>query len=167
MLTDEFINKLITLPKNAVKSERRSMIEINRSERNRILLESIDKQYSYKMFMRRSTEFIEDFSIGLIWTNANKFTDITRDLLLLRCQGPHDGKKPLEFDIHHDYHTHILSENDILEKRFSKPSNRELTSDFHSFEEALEYFINLCQISKLENYIEMPWGDQCYGQLIL
>jgi hypothetical protein len=115
MISEDFIQELIICSKNVIKADRRKMTLENRSYRNNLSLISLDKRFTYKMFMRRSDEFIEDFSVGLIWTNANKHIDINKDIILLRCQGPHDGKKPYECDCHHSFHVHKISLNDIEE----------------------------------------------------
>ena len=46
------------------------MTLVNRSYRNDISVISLDNNYQYKMFLRYSNEFNEDFSVGLIWTNS-------------------------------------------------------------------------------------------------
>lgn len=106
------------------------------------------------MFMRKSDEFIEDFSVGLIWTNPQEYIDISKNIIMLRCQGPHDGKEVLGFDIHHDYHTHKITASDIQEKRFTKPSYRISTDMFHSFDQAMVYFIEKCDIINIEDFID-------------
>ena len=76
---------------------------------------------------------------------------------MLRCQGPHDGKQELGFDIHHDFHTHEITPLDIEEKRFRKPSNRNSTDRFHSFDQALVFFIEKCGIMNIEDFIEFSF----------
>lgn len=107
------VDELIECPKKIIKSDRKNMIEKNRSYRNNIQLESEDGKYSFIMFMRQSAEFLEDFSVGLIWTNVNKYWDTKKQTILIRCQGPHDSKQEFESDPHHSYHIHKLSPTDI------------------------------------------------------
>ena len=118
MLSDDFIQELISCPKKPLKAERKKLLLENRHYKNNIALTSIDGKYQYKMFMRKSDEFIEDFSIGLIWTNANEHINISKSIILLRCQGPHDGKQPLDSDTHHSYHTHTITIEDIANRRY-------------------------------------------------
>ena len=155
MLTDSVLREIITCKKHVLKADRKKMILENRHYKNTLYLISDNEQYTYKMFMRRSNEFIEDFSIGLIWTNPQNFIGIGKNIILLRCQGPHDGKQELGFDVHHDYHTHEITVSDIEEKRFAKPSNRNLTDAFNSFEQALLYFNKKCDIINMEDFIEL------------
>ena len=162
MLSDDFIQELISCPKKPLNAERKKLLLENRHYKNNIALTSIDGKYQYKMFMRKSDEFIEDFSIGLIWTNANEHINISKSIILLRCQGPHDGKQPLDSDTHHSYHTHTITIEDIANRRYQKPSNREITDKFHSYDQALLYFIKKCGIINLEKYIELPEpNEQC------
>lgn len=160
------VDELIECPKKIIKSDRKNMIEKNRSYRNNIQLESEDGKYSFIMFMRQSAEFLEDFSVGLIWTNVNKYWDTKKQTILIRCQGPHDSKQEFESDPHHSYHIHKLSPTDIEQKRFSKPSNCGVTNHFSSFDEAIIYFCNRCAIIGLSDYINLN-NNQVEGQCSL
>lgn len=150
----DLILELIACHKHAVKAEKRSMYSEHRHRRNEIVLISDNQQYKFKMFMRISNEFIEDFSVGLIWTNPNEFIGINKSIILLRCQGPHDSKMPLKSDIHHSYHIHQMTEDDLLHKRYQKPSNSGITEEFHSFNQAVLYFVNKCAIIGVEEVID-------------
>lgn len=142
------------------------MIEENRHKKNKAELVSIDGKYKFIMFLRISLEFCEDFSVGLIWTNPNEFCDITSNIILLRCQGPHDGKYPENYDIHHSFHIHQITMDDIDNRRFKKPSNRFSTDSFSSFEEAAWYFVDHCNIMDMEKYLEYPFNlTQLKGQM--
>lgn len=167
MLTDDFLQKLITCPKRAIKAERKQMLVINRSRRNNISLVSVDGRYTYTMFLRQSADFMEDFSVGLIWTNAAKYSSIGKDMILVRFQGPHDSGKPFGEDLHHDYHIHQLSAADISERRFSKPSNKGISREFSSFEGAVLAFIKYCGIVELEAYIDLSSFTDPAQQLCL
>lgn len=154
-MTDDFINNLISCQKNVINVERREMKEENRSFKNNIYLLSVDNKYKFRMFMRQSSSFIEDFSVGLMWLNANEYVNVKKEIILIRCQGPHDGKKEIGFDTHHSFHTHVFTTDDFESKRYEKPSNRNTNEKFSSFEEAIIYFINNCGIMGLENHINM------------
>lgn len=116
------------------------------------------------MFLRQSSEFLEDFSVGLILKNANEVFNTKKQVILMRCQGPHDSKQEFESDPHHSYHIHKLSEEDIEHKRFNKPSNQGSTNHFSSFHEAIIYFREHCGIIDLSEYIDLN-NDQIEGQL--
>lgn len=160
------VDELIQCPKTIIKAERRNMIEKNRSYRNNIQLKSDDGQYTFTMFLRQSAEFLEDFSVGLIWTNANEYYNTKKPTILMRCQGPHDSKQEFESDPHHSYHIHKLSSNDIAQRRFNKPSNDGITDSFSSFDEAILYFCQQCAIIGLSDYINLN-NNQIEGQCTL
>ena len=107
--------------------------------------------------MRQSEDFLEDFSVGLIWTNPTNYVEISKSsVILLRCQGPHDGKKPLGSDTHHDYHIHTITLDDFKDKRYQKPSGRVSTSAFSSFEQAIFYLIYEYKVKDLEKVVDLP-----------
>jgi len=124
----------------------------NRHVKNNFILESLDGKFTYRVFIRYSSEFIEDFSVGLIWTNAAQHININRDIILLRCQGPHDSGEPVGSNIHCDYHIHQTTVKDVLEQRYSKPENKCVTDAFSSFQTALFYFASFCGIINTSDY---------------
>ena len=154
MITEQLINELITCPKKAVQANRKRMIPVNRSLRNKIAIVSMDGSYTYDLFLRQSEEFMEDFSVGLIWTNAAKYIGISKEIILIRYQGPHDSGKPLGEDIHHDYHIHQISVDDVNERRYMRPRNKEISKDFSSFASALFSFVSYCGIIDLVKCID-------------
>ena len=161
MLTQDFIdNELIVTKKQILKSEKSEMWLDNRHYRNTFTLESLDKKYTYRAFLRISDEFIEDFSVGLIWTNPVKYIDIKKSIVLLRCQGPHDSGKPLGTDIHHSFHTHEITTRDIMEYRYSKPSNKGGTNEYSSLQSALFYFVNRCNLVNAQDYKDFRDSSQ-------
>lgn len=165
MVAETFLNEVISCPKHVIKADRKRMVLENRHYKNKLDIISEDGKYTFKMFMRQSNEFLEDFSVGLIWTNPQKYINISKNIILLRCQGPHDGRQELGSDIHHDFHIHKISSLDIEEKRYSKPSNRTSTDKFHSFNQALCYFIEKCGILDIEDFIELPFDSIDPNQL--
>lgn len=137
MITQAFIeNELIRSQKRITRAEKQQMWLDNRHYRNTFFLESCDGNYTYRVFLRYSDDFIEDFSVGLIWTNPARHINVTKQVILLRCQGPHDSGEPLGADIHHSYHIHETTVQDILERRYSKPQYKEATDKFTSFQSA-------------------------------
>lgn len=155
MITDIFLQEITSCQKRVIKADRKKMILENRHYKNNLYLTSEDEKYNFKIFLRKSDEFIEDFSIGLMWTNPQDYIDVTKSIIMLRCQGPHDGKQELGFDIHHDFHTHEITALDVEEKRYTKPSKRNSTDLFHSFDQALFYFIEKCGIINIDDFIEL------------
>jgi hypothetical protein len=158
-ITEELLQEVLYCPKVTVRAERKKMTLSNRHKKNTVYLTSEDGRYEYKLFLRQSDEFLEDFSVGLIWTNPMHFIDISKNsVILLRCQGPHDGKEPLGADIHHDYHIHQITMSDFEARRYQKPSGRTVSSEFSSFEQAIFYFINTYHVKDIEKYMELPEG---------
>lgn len=158
MIAESFLKEIIACPKHVIRADRKKMVLENRHYKNKLDLISEDEKYTYKMFIRQSDEFVEDFSIGLIWTNPQEFISISKNIIMLRYQGPHDGKQALGFDVHHDFHIHEITPWDIEEKRYIKPSNRTSTDMFHSFQQALYYFIEKCDIINVEDFIELSFN---------
>lgn len=168
MITEELINELISCPKKAVRADRKRMVAVNRSLRNNVALLSEDDRYTYDLFLRQSEEFMEDFSVGLRWTNAAGFIGVNKDILLIRFQGPHDSGKPLGEDLHHDYHIHQITTEDIRQRRYFRPSNFGSSKDFCSFSGALIAFVGRCGIIGLEKVIDMsPFQAPLSNQLSL
>lgn len=158
-ISSTLLQDVLQCEKTAFRADRRRMVLSNRHRKNTIYLTSANSNYEYKLFLRQSEEFIEDFSVGLIWTNPSQFIDISKSsVILLRCQGPHDGKAPLGTDTHHDYHIHTITLEDFAQKRYQKPSGRVATSSFSSFEQAIFYFINVYNVRNIANIIELPEG---------
>lgn len=167
-MTDQDLIAIVECPKKAVKADRKKMIESNRSLRNNISLQSLDGKYQFTMFLRQSTEFYEDFSVGLIWQNPSEvLSNVTRPIILLRCQGPHDGRADIGSDLHHDYHVHEFTSDDLNCMRLKKPSRKGKAVNFFSFETAIDYFIDRCKIKGLEKVIELPNNSELAGQLSL
>lgn len=165
-MTDQDLIAIIECPKNAIKANRKKMIEINRSLRNNISLQSLDGKYQFTMFLRQSTEFYEDFSVGLIWQNPSEvLSNVTRPIILLRCQGPHDGRADIGADLHHDYHVHEFTADDLNCMRLRKPSRKGKAVSFFSFETAISYFIDRCKIKGLGKVIELPNNCELDGQI--
>ena len=151
MITDAFLQDLVTCPKKSSSLKQARFSIKNRSRRCNILCSSVDGTYQFEIFLRQSTEFIEDFSVGLIWKNASSDGSTLPECILIRCQGPHDGKEELGSDLHHTFHTHTLTSTDVHEHRYKKPSKRESTDHFASFEQAIQFFEAHCHVPGLSS----------------
>lgn len=156
-INDALLREVLYCNKVAVRADRKKLSFSNRHRRNNIYLVSEDGKYEYKFYLRQSEDFLEDFSVGLIWTNPAKYVEISKSsVILLRCQGPHDGKEPLGSDIHHDYHIHTITLDDFIDKRYQKPSGRVSTSAFSSFEQAIFYLIAEYKVKDVDKIVELP-----------
>ncbi|MDR0926194.1 MAG: hypothetical protein LBO69_00320 [Ignavibacteria bacterium] len=158
MISEELLSEVINTKKTAFKAKYRKLMLGNRHYSNKISLRSDDGKFQYSLVLRKSESFIEDFSVLLIWENANEYSDVNKNIILARYQGPHDGKEPEGVDIHHSYHTHKITSKDIEVKRYLKPSNRKETEAYNSFEQAIQCFITDFGIVGVENTVE-PFVD--------
>ena len=93
-------NKLISCSKEIVSPSRPKFDEKNGSRHMNLKLYSTAEDLHFRMFLRQSTIFLENFSVGLIWTVQESNICIT----LLRCNGPHGGNKNCAH--HHVPHIH-------------------------------------------------------------
>ncbi|MCL1877718.1 MAG: hypothetical protein FWF80_02565 [Defluviitaleaceae bacterium] len=161
MISDDFINnELIGCSKRIYKSDKKQMFHENRHTRNNFSVKSHDDKYLFRLFLRQSCKFIKDFSVGLRWENADKYIGVSLPIVLLRCQGPHEGGTPLGADIHHSFHIHEITAIDIQERRFSKPSYKDKTDKFSSFQSALFYFVSRCGITNAHEYTDFEHMSQ-------
>lgn len=142
------------IPQKAVNAKRRQLIESEGHFANSIEMVSLDNQFEYTLRLRKSSFFINNFFVLLVWENPSKFSDITRPLTLVRYNGPHDGGKPFGADAHHSFHIHTLSLQDIEQGRYSKPGRGKPTNKYSTFEEAVRQFIADYDIIRLDAHIK-------------
>lgn len=147
MLNDELINKLITEEKVITVPPKRDFKEENQHLRNDFQLTSSDGTRRYSVFMRKHKDFMENFSIGLIYHSTEG------SINLFRCNGNHgevvvDILNPVP---HFGYHTHKITA-ELLEKDINEPKNSALTKEYASYEQALAYFCRYVNIVDANNY---------------
>jgi len=136
-LDEMSIQRLISCEKKMIDLPKKEFSLKNRSFRNDMKLQSSDGTI-FSVFLRYSEEFQEDFSIGLIYTNAEG-----KDFVIFRCNGPH-GETVSDFlddNPHYGYHTHtILPEtaNSMIPM---------ITQEYGSFQDAISYFIKKCNVT--------------------
>ncbi len=107
----------------------------------------------FAAFLRRSDDFPENFSIGLLYDPK----DGSGELTLLRCNGQHgifsgtfDPKHP-----HWGYHIHRASEAAI--SAGLKPEKDAIsTTDYACFEEAVQVFVKLINLDSVEAKKHFP-----------
>ncbi len=99
---------------------------------------------TFSMFMRKSDDFSENFSIGLTFTAHDERGEIT----LLRCNGKHgtfngngDASHP-----HWDFHVHRASEK-AMDEGSTSEKYAEKTTEFASYEEALSFFLSAVRLN--------------------
>ena len=85
--TQQEIDDLIACPKAVSEAPKREM-KLDRGHfRNDMRLRSIDDKLEFRVFMRRSEDMPENFSVGLAFLAK----DGSGEVILLRCNGPHGG----------------------------------------------------------------------------
>ena len=105
--TDEELTGLIACPKQVVDPPRREMRVDGKMKRNDMTLKSADGKQSFRVFIRQSEEFPENFSFGLIYLPG----DEPGSFQLVRCNGQHGGEK---VHPHHAvFHIHRSKADDI------------------------------------------------------
>jgi len=146
MLNDREIKELIACQKSIERSEpKHGMQTDGRFNRRSMELKSADQKHSFTMFIRQSTELIEDFSIGLVYKSLDKEKGSVN---LIRFNGSH-GEVDWSKDGHYSaFHIHRVSES-LLNQGNREPKEIELTHRYSTLESALaEFFKEI----KLENW---------------
>jgi hypothetical protein len=121
------------------------------------LVASIQIPGEFDVFMRQSEDFPENFSIGLIYRPKDGRPDLT----LLRCNGQHgvyNGSASQDPDHPHwGYHVHRASEQ-ALENGLRPEKFAVATTDFASYEEAVQYFITIVNVTAhdVDKYFPRP-----------
>lgn len=141
MITQELLYDVLIAPKKAISAKRKRMFENEGHTENVALLVSADGQYEYSLKFRKSSYFFNNFSVILIWENPGKYCEISKPFTLVRFNGPHDGNKPQGEDLHHSFHVHLLTPEDVEQGRFTKPGRCAETQKYSTFEEAVWRFI--------------------------
>lgn len=111
-----------------------------------------DADQEFRMFTRRNSIFIENFSIGLDYLPRDGTTPIP----LIRCNGQHgDQLNRLKDDSHHNkFHVHHA-----IEQAFSAGLNplmhADVTDEYGTFQEALAFFVRKVNIIGAEKYFDI------------
>lgn len=141
MLTDADIADLISRPKKIVrKTPATGYIEQNQNRRCDLeLVDIADERCQYRVFIRQSTNFIENFTIGL--RHRPMADPMFGTLTLVRYNGPH-GEYSINPDGHYAVpHIHRITESEIASGSFQpQESHRELTNRYSTYESALRVF---------------------------
>ena len=117
----------------------------------RLISEGVNGDFS--VFFRQSTEFPENFSIGLMYHPNDGRESIT----LLRCNGPH-GEYNGKLDPNHphwDFHVHKATEQ-AQDAGMKAERNADKVTDYAFFEEAIQYFVKLVNVDRNEAQKHFP-----------
>ena len=121
-----------------------------------------EKKGTFSMFMRKSEDFPENFSIGLRY-NAN---DGRPEITLLRLNGKH-GLFTGAGDVTHphwDFHIHTATEA-AQDSGFAAEKYAAKTSEYASFEQAVQHFIKAVNLNSQQASRYFP--DMRQGNLFL
>ena len=147
--TQQEIDDLIACPKVVSEPPKREM-KLDRGHfRNDMRLKSTDGKMEFRVFMRRSEDLPENFSIGLAFLAKDR----SGEVVLLRCNGPHGGYND-SFDADHphwDYHVHRASA-EMIEAGLRPERAATINRDFASYEEAVQYFLRATNITDARTY---------------
>lgn len=156
--TQQEIDDLIACPKVVSEAPKRDMRLDRGHFRNDMRLKSTDDKLEFRVFMRRSEDLPENFSIGLAFLAK----DGSGELVLFRCNGPHGGYND-SFDPDHphwDYHIHRASA-ETIEAGLRPERTATINRDFASYEEAVQYFLRAANITDAGTY----FADLAQGKL--
>lgn len=87
MYSQNDIDELISCPKNISEPPKRELKLVGADWRNNMTLVASGRAGEFRVFFRRSEDFVEAFSVGLCYDPKDGSGEIT----LLRCNGPHGG----------------------------------------------------------------------------
>jgi hypothetical protein len=149
--TDNELDALIACPKQVVGPPRREMRLDGKMKRNDMTLKSADGKHAFRVFMRQSEEFSENFSVGLIYQPNEE----PGSFQLIRFNGRHGGD--LVHPRHAVFHVHRCKADDINDGIF-EPRHIEKATTYASFREALAEFCRRVQVEKPDDYF--PGLDQ-------
>jgi hypothetical protein len=148
--TEQDITDLISCRKEVIDPPRREMKIEGKMKRNEMTLRSSDNKHEFRVFMRQSEEFQENFSIGLDYLPHEDPGEFN----LIRYNGQHGGTKV--FPHHAVYHIHRMRAEDINAGK-KAPRAIERTEEYASFTEALRIFCN---------HINLDSADQHFPGLV-
>ena len=114
-------------------------------KRNDMTLKSADAKHLFRVFMRQSDEFQENFSIGLMYQPNEE----PGSFQVIRCNGQHGGER---VHPHHAvFHIHRCKADDV-NGGILEPRQIELTTAYASFREALAHFCRIVQLEKPDDH---------------
>lgn len=141
--TDEDLARLIGCPKRISQVPRKEMRVEGQMLRNEMALESLDGKHAFRVFLRQSCQFVENFSVGMDYLPK----DEPGSFCLLRCNGMHGGHK---VHPHHlNCHIHRSKAEDVnAELRVER--HIEPTTEYAAFRDALRYFLLMTNVQPVD-----------------
>ena len=143
--TDAQLDALIACEKQVKEAPRKEMKSERGYLRNDMALESPDGKHRFRVFMRQSEEFPENFSIGLDYFPGED----PGSFCMLRCNGKHGGTK---VHAHHAvFHIHRSLAADINAGLKAERSIATTTA-YGAYRDALAHFCKLVNVLEADTY---------------
>ncbi len=146
---DEYIKVLLDCEKEIVEPPTKDYQEDRGHKKKNFTLKSTNGKYLFRCFIRVNKTFMENFSIGINY----KPKEEKGMICLLRCNGSHGENREIKH--HQSFHIHKATAETI--NSGARPeSNIEITEEYGSLEQAIEYFINLINLKKEDKQKYFP-----------
>lgn len=143
--TDAELAALIACSKQVLNPPRREMRLEGKMKRNDMTLQSAEGKHSFRVFLRQSDEFPENFSIGLMYAPGEE----PGSFQLIRYNGQHGGER---VHPHHAvFHIH-RSKADDINAGILEPRHIEQSTAYASFRQALAHFCAIIRLEKPDDY---------------
>jgi len=117
--------------------------------------QAAEEGFSFRVFVRQSLRFQEDFSVGPVWQRPDGLPPLN----LYRCNGLHGGT--IAFPHHAYFHIHRLDIVDIQAGR-TEPRMLTITDAYDSLPKAIYYFAKQVNILDIETYFT-PFQPQLFA----
>jgi len=133
MYTDNLISGLIEIPKFIVDPPKNIEPRGGYSKR-KFFMKSDDHLHDFSAFINHNETFQENFSIGLVYISKSDLGKV----VLLRCNGAHGEHESAKHHI--ACHIHY-STADRINNKLRPEGKIEMTNEYVTIEEAIQYFI--------------------------
>jgi hypothetical protein len=142
ILTDEFIDQLLGMPKKITSGKIREKQE-GKYKRRDFEVRTQDDKYHFEVFTRVNTDLPENFSVGLVWrANGN-------DIILVRYNGDHgEHTNFLTKEKLKGCHIHKFK-SALYEQQMKGENHAEPAEGYATMDEAL---LNFCKDLKINNF---------------
>lgn len=142
-MTDNLLTALIHCKKEIISHPKKATKEINNSKRNDFTAVSAKSVFTtpqkFSIFIRQSSEFTEDFSIGLVWRPDS----YPYGIILVRFNGAHGKNRNVEHQ--RIPHVHELTLLDIQNQKYN-PHQISETNGYVNMDDATLKFMKYCNI---------------------
>lgn len=158
VFSDQCTDERIHCRKRIVKAAPLRGMEENRKsklvEQKQLVLTSLEYTAEFQIFVRRNTQFIEQFSIGLSLKISEGFPG---RLVLLRYNGNH-GTNDWSEDKHYScFHIHKIT-HELISQGVFEPEQITVTDMFSTFDQALRLFLEETNVQNVTEFF--PWYNK-------